>query len=109
MAIGDQISQPVDFQIIWSCSSDIEKYGSYFSSPELIEFPTDMPEKNAYAYYYPPCNPHYQASQEEKPPLLLESHGALSSSLLCLISSTVLLVVNYLSGYPTSYNVFLRQ
>jgi dipeptidyl aminopeptidase/acylaminoacyl peptidase len=75
VAIGDQISQPVDFQIIWSCSSDIEKYGLYFSSPELIEFPTDMPEKNAYAYYYPPCNPHYQATQEEKPPLLLESHG----------------------------------
>ncbi|CAK9150793.1 unnamed protein product [Ilex paraguariensis] len=43
--------------------------------PEFFEFPTDIAGQNAYAYFYPPCNPHYQANQEEKPPLLLESHG----------------------------------
>ncbi|KAL7002783.1 hypothetical protein U1Q18_003940 [Sarracenia purpurea var. burkii] len=75
VTLNDQKSKPVDFQIIWSCSSDIEKYNSYFSLPKLIEFPTYAAGENAYAYFYPPCNPHYHASQEEKPPLLLESHG----------------------------------
>ncbi|KAK8596788.1 hypothetical protein V6N13_001395 [Hibiscus sabdariffa] len=65
----------VDFKIVWSSSSDCLKYESYFSRPELIEFPTEVPGQNAYAYYYPPTNPLYQASQEEKPPLLLKSHG----------------------------------
>ncbi|KAB2076102.1 hypothetical protein ES319_A06G017900v1 [Gossypium barbadense] len=65
----------VDFKICWSSSSDCLKYESYFSQPELIEFPTVVPGQNAYAYYYPPTNPLYQASQEEKPPLLLKSHG----------------------------------
>ncbi|THG20872.1 hypothetical protein TEA_024092 [Camellia sinensis var. sinensis] len=74
VVLNDQKSNPVNFQIIWSCSSETDKYKSYFSSPKLIEFPTDVAGQNAYAYFYPPCNPHYQASQEEKPPLLLESH-----------------------------------
>jgi len=43
--------------------------------PEIIEFPTDVPGQNAYAYFYPPANPMYQGSQGEKPPLLLKSHG----------------------------------
>ncbi|CAL5333685.1 unnamed protein product [Camellia sinensis] len=75
VVLNDQKSNPINFQIIWSCSSETDKYKSYFSSPKLIEFPTDVAGQNAYAYFYPPCNPHYQASQEEKPPLLLESHG----------------------------------
>ncbi|XP_057496887.1 uncharacterized protein LOC130781646 [Actinidia eriantha] len=75
VALNDQNTKPIDFQVIWSCSSDIEKYKSYFSSPQLIEFPTEITGQNAYAYFYPPCNPHYKAGQEEKPPLLLESHG----------------------------------
>ncbi|KAA8536168.1 hypothetical protein F0562_028646 [Nyssa sinensis] len=75
VALDDHKSKAVDFQIIWSSSSDSEKYKSYFSLPKLIEFPTDVSGQNAYAYFYPPCNPDYQASQEEKPPLLLETHG----------------------------------
>ena len=43
--------------------------------PEVIEFPTKVHGQNAYAYYYPPTNPIYQASKDEKPPLLLKSHG----------------------------------
>ncbi|KAM7280474.1 hypothetical protein ACFE04_007608 [Oxalis oulophora] len=65
----------VDFNIVWSSSPDSLKYESYFSLPEVIEFPTEVPGQNAYAYFYPPSNPSYQASQEEKPPLVLESHG----------------------------------
>uniref|UniRef100_A0A251IQB4 Peptidase S9 prolyl oligopeptidase catalytic domain-containing protein n=1 Tax=Manihot esculenta TaxID=3983 RepID=A0A251IQB4_MANES len=74
--LDDQGSKVVDFEIVWSSSPDSLKYTSYFSSPELIEFPTGVvPGQNAYAYFYPPLNPIYQASPEEKPPLLLKSHG----------------------------------
>ncbi|KAJ6685927.1 ALPHA/BETA HYDROLASE FOLD PROTEIN-RELATED [Salix purpurea] len=69
----------VDFKIIWSSSPDSLNYKSYFSVPELIEFPTEVPGQNAYAFFYPPSNPIYQASQEEKPPLLLKSHGGPTS------------------------------
>ncbi|CAK9185843.1 unnamed protein product [Ilex paraguariensis] len=75
VALDDQKSKAVDFKIIWSSSPSSKKYKSYFSLPELIKFPTEIPGKNAYAYFYPPTNPLYQASPEEKPPLLLRSHG----------------------------------
>ncbi|XP_054818542.1 uncharacterized protein LOC129318056 [Prosopis cineraria] len=75
VALDDQKVKAVDFSIVWSSSPDSLNYCSYFSKPELIEFPTEVPGQNAYAYFYPPCNPTYQASQEEKPPLLLKSHG----------------------------------
>ncbi|XP_011017237.1 PREDICTED: uncharacterized protein LOC105120651 isoform X3 [Populus euphratica] len=77
--LDDVGSKVVDFKIIWSSSPDSLKYKSYFSLPELIEFPTEVPGQNAYAYFYPPSNPIYQASQEEKPPLLLKSHGGPTS------------------------------
>ncbi|KAJ7958123.1 putative Acylamino-acid-releasing enzyme [Quillaja saponaria] len=75
VTLDDHKSKAVDFKTIWSSSPDSLKYNSYFSMPELIEFPTEVPGQNAYAYFYPPSNPMYQASQEEKPPLLLKSHG----------------------------------
>lgn len=75
VTLDDQKLKAVDFRILWSSSANISKYKSYFSSPELIEFPTKVPGQNAYAYFYPPTNPIYQASQDEKPPLLLKSHG----------------------------------
>ncbi|MDX1665482.1 MAG: S9 family peptidase [Candidatus Promineifilaceae bacterium] len=49
-----------------------------FSLPEEIAFPTGDGER-AYAYYYPPHNPHYQGPAEEKPPLLVMSHGGPTS------------------------------
>ncbi|XP_048130781.1 uncharacterized protein LOC115731060 [Rhodamnia argentea] len=73
--IFDEVSKAIDFRIVWSSSPDSLKYESYFSLPELIEFPSEVPGQNAYAYFYPPSNHVYQACQEEKPPLLLESHG----------------------------------
>ncbi|GMI96757.1 hypothetical protein like AT5G36210 [Hibiscus trionum] len=79
----------VDFKIVWSSSSDCLKYESYFSRPELIEFPTEVPGQNAYAYYYPPTNPLYQASQEEKPPLLLKSHGGPTAETRGILSLSI--------------------
>ncbi|KAL8172083.1 hypothetical protein V2J09_023887 [Rumex salicifolius] len=64
-----------DFRILWSSSPESSKYQSYYSLPEFIEFPTEVPGQTAYAYFYPPSNPIYKASKEEKPPLLLKSHG----------------------------------
>ncbi|XP_047156216.1 uncharacterized protein LOC124827247 [Vigna umbellata] len=75
VTFDDDKSKAVDFNIIWSSSPDSLKYSSYISKPELIEFPTAVPGQNAYAYFYPPSNPDFQASEEEKPPLLLKSHG----------------------------------
>lgn len=73
--MDDQISQAVDFRIIWSSSYIAPSYRPYISSPELIEFPTEVPGETAYAYFYPPTNPLFEVSQKEKPPLLLKSHG----------------------------------
>ncbi|KAE8683648.1 Detected protein of confused Function [Hibiscus syriacus] len=52
--LGGHKLNVVDFKIVWSSSLDCLKYESYFSRPELIEFPTEVPGQNAYAYYYPP-------------------------------------------------------
>lgn len=73
--LDDQISKAVDFRIMWSSSYITPSYRPYISSPELIEFPTEVPGESAYAYFYPPTNPLFDASQGEKPPLLLKSHG----------------------------------
>ncbi|KAL2322646.1 hypothetical protein Fmac_027025 [Flemingia macrophylla] len=74
VTFDDAKSKAVDFNIIWSSSPDSLNYSSYFSNPELIEFPTEVSGQNAYAYFYPPSNPDFQASEEEKPPLLVMSH-----------------------------------
>ncbi|KAM3221531.1 hypothetical protein P3L10_020801 [Capsicum annuum] len=75
VTLDDQRTKVIDFKIMWSSSSVSEMYNSYYSRPEFIEFPTDVPGQCAYAYFYPPENPDYQASHGEKPPLLLRSHG----------------------------------
>jgi dipeptidyl aminopeptidase/acylaminoacyl peptidase len=46
---------------------------AYVSSPERVVFPT--PDGPAYAYYYPPANPRFQAPSGELPPLLVTIHG----------------------------------
>eukprot|EP00268_Persea_americana_P023706 TRINITY_DN2322_c0_g2_i3.p1 TRINITY_DN2322_c0_g2~~TRINITY_DN2322_c0_g2_i3.p1 ORF type:complete len:737 (+),score=131.99 TRINITY_DN2322_c0_g2_i3:286-2496(+) len=68
-------SQVIEFSVIWSSSPDSVKYKSYVSLPEIVEFPTEVPGQNAYAYFYPPSNHTFQAGLEERPPLLLRSHG----------------------------------
>ncbi|PKU87304.1 hypothetical protein MA16_Dca024337 [Dendrobium catenatum] len=68
------------FSVIWSSSTDAAKYKSYFSLPEIVKFPTGTGE-DAYAYFYSPSNPDYQAPVDEKPPLIVKSHGWLFSVL----------------------------
>ncbi len=46
----------------------------YLSPPQLISFPTTG-DKEAYAFYYPPCNRDYEAPEASYPPLLVVSHG----------------------------------
>jgi hypothetical protein len=84
VTLDEHKSKAVEFEIIWCSSPDSLKYKSYFSLPELIEFPTEVPGQNAYAFFYPPTNPTYQGSQGEKPPLLLKSHGKLLLNLFCV-------------------------
>ncbi|XP_008797283.2 uncharacterized protein LOC103712518 [Phoenix dactylifera] len=73
--LDENHSKAIEFSIIWSSSPDITKYEPYFSLPEIIEFPTENPGQNAYAYFYPPKNESYQPPPDEKPPLLVKSHG----------------------------------
>lgn len=75
VTLDDQRTEVIDFKIMWSSSSVSEMYNSYYSRPELIKFPTDVPGQYAYAYFYPPTNTDFQASHGETPPLLLRSHG----------------------------------
>lgn len=93
MTLDELKTKALEFEIVWSSSPDCLKYESYFSLPEFIEFPTEVPGETAYAYFYPPSNPDYQAGQEEKPPLLLKSHGIqtlLHSILSCFQRSVML-------------------
>ena len=56
----------------------------YISTPNTIEFPTEN-ERTAFAFFYPPRNPEYEAPEDERPPLLVVSHGgptSLSPSIL---------------------------
>lgn len=100
MTLDDQASKVVDFKIVWSSSPTSSNYKSYFSTPEFIEFPTQVSGEKAYAYYYPPTNPKYQASQEEKPPLLLQTHGNYYYYYFFL---TVILSYMYIRFYISNY------
>ncbi|MBR8832039.1 MAG: hypothetical protein N5P05_000677 [Chroococcopsis gigantea SAG 12.99] len=59
---------------ILKVSTNISLDPSYISIPEMIEFPTDN-GLTAYAWYYPPRNPDYEAPEGTLPPLLVKSHG----------------------------------
>lgn len=75
MILDENQSKVKEFSIIWVSSQEVTKYKSYFSVPELIYFPTEVPGQKAYAFFYQPSNPNYQATLDEKPPLLVQSHG----------------------------------
>jgi len=55
-------------------SDSLQRFQNYFSTPQPIEFPTSDGDI-AYAFYYRPYNPDWQAPSSEKPPLLVMSHG----------------------------------
>src|SRR5438132_13513692 len=60
-------------------SRDIIVVREYISIPNAIEFPTEN-GRTAFAFFYPPKNPEYEAPQGEKPPLLVVSHGGPTSA-----------------------------
>jgi dipeptidyl aminopeptidase/acylaminoacyl peptidase len=87
----------------------------YISPPQAIEFPTTN-GLTAYAFYYPPTNPDYQATEGEKPPLLVKSHGgptAATSNQLNLRlqywTSRGFAVVDVNYGGSTGYGKAYRQ
>jgi dipeptidyl aminopeptidase/acylaminoacyl peptidase len=99
-------------------SSDEPVDPAYVSRPRAIEFPTGEGEV-AYGFYYPPCNPEFEAPEGELPPLIVESHGgptshvtpALSREFLYWTSRGIGVVdVNYRgsSGYGRAYRNRLR-
>ena len=47
---------------------------AYFSTPRVIEFPTEG-GLTAYAFFYPPTSPEFESPAGELPPLIVESHG----------------------------------
>ncbi|GHO53309.1 S9 family peptidase [Ktedonobacter robiniae] len=90
----------------------------YFALPQPIEFPTTNGQ-TAYAYYYPPTNPEFQAPEGELPPLIVEIHGGPTSSTSSVFNlgrlfwtsrGFALLDVNYggSTGYGRAYRERLR-
>jgi dipeptidyl aminopeptidase/acylaminoacyl peptidase len=60
-------------------SREITVNNDYFSIPNTIEFPTEN-GRTAFAFFYPPTNPEYEAPEGEKAPLLVFSHGGPTSA-----------------------------
>src|SRR5438093_7620287 len=60
-------------------SREISVGKEYISIPNAIEFPTEN-RRTAFAFFYPPKNPEYEAPQGEKPPLLVVGHGGPTSA-----------------------------
>jgi hypothetical protein len=75
VTLNESKTKVVNFSIAWSSSPDLVQYRPFFSTPELVEFPTSKPGQKAYAYFYPPSNPNFQGLPDEKPPLLVKTHG----------------------------------
>ena len=76
-----------DFRAIRRSTPALSLEG-YTSVPEAIEFPTAN-SLSAHAFYYPPVNRDYEASEGEKPPLIVIIHGgptAAADSILSLKS-----------------------
>jgi dipeptidyl aminopeptidase/acylaminoacyl peptidase len=61
---------------------------AYFSTPRVIEFPTEG-RRTAYGFFYPPTNPDYDAPEGELPPLVVESHGGPTGNATATFSLSV--------------------
>lgn len=83
------------------------------SLPQTIEFPTEH-GLTAYAFYYPPTNPAFDAPQGALPPLLVKSHGGPTSAFNTMLDletqfwtsrGFAVLEVNYggSTGYGSAY------
>jgi dipeptidyl aminopeptidase/acylaminoacyl peptidase len=60
----------------------------WISEAQLIEFSSKDGE-TGYAYYYPPKNPNFVASDGEKPPLLVKCHGGPSARSMAYLNLEV--------------------
>ncbi|WGL16904.1 S9 family peptidase [Microbulbifer bruguierae] len=54
-------------------SSSISLPTDLLSHAQAIEY--TVGERNVHAFYYPPCNPRFEAPEGELPPLIVFSHG----------------------------------
>lgn len=63
---------------------------AYVSTPEAIDYETSDGQRT-YAFFYPPCNPDFQAPADERPPLMVISHGGPTGA----TSGTLSLAVQY--------------
>lgn len=96
-----------------SSQCDIES--DCISKARAIEFPT-QDNLTAHAFYYPPNNPRFTASEEELPPLIVFSHGGptgMSRSGLKMViqyfTSRGLAVVDVNYGGSSGYGRDYRQ
>ena len=63
---------------VWSSLGvDIAQFKPYFSTPKVLEFPTQG-GKTAFVNFYPPKNCDFVGPAAERPPLLLRVHGVCS-------------------------------
>jgi dipeptidyl aminopeptidase/acylaminoacyl peptidase len=60
-------------------ADSLQRFQNYFSTPQSIEFPTSEGDI-AYAFYYRPYNPDWQAPASERPPLIVKGHGGLTAA-----------------------------
>jgi len=100
-------------------SSDLDIDKGYLSQPLQIEFPTSN-GKTAFAWYYPPQNKDFSATEGELPPLLVKSHGGPTAATTALYNLRIqywtsrgfaLVDVNYggSTGYGREYRQRLNQ
>ena len=66
-------------ETVYHSSGDVAKLEPCFSAPEPIRFPT-RDGAHAFAYFYPPRNPSYDAPADRPPPLVVMSHGGPTSA-----------------------------
>lgn len=111
-----QISTGKERVIKSACSH--QEYADYISIPKEIAFPTEN-GKTAYAFYYPPTNPHFHSTHGEAPPLIVNSHGGPTAHFAPCFSPEILywtsrgyaiLDVNYggSTGYGKEYRNRLK-
>ncbi|MGI9493972.1 MAG: S9 family peptidase, partial [Geminicoccaceae bacterium] len=55
-------------------AGDVPVSSDLISIPESLAFPTES-GATAYAFYYPPNNPGFEAPEGRRPPLIVKSHG----------------------------------
>lgn len=89
VTLNESKTKVVNFSIAWSSSPDLVQYRPFFSTPELVEFPTSKPGQKAYAYFYPPSNPNFQGLPDEKPPLLVKTHGGPTAETRAILDLSV--------------------